>query len=1352
MSTIDDSVIKQVVIGRVEPYIYSFETNTLPNLLKVGDSYRPVEERLNEWRRHYKDLSEVSRHKALVNDEVFFRDHSVHKYLENNGKTRIEIDKSSNVFSNEFFKDVDEHDVSLAVQDIIDSYDVPDKYTYYDSLKDKLEMHYTRESDFKPRDNQQEVINNFASAVANGRTNLLMYAVMRFGKSITSMWCAKEMDSKLTIIVSAKADVRSEWKETVESHKDFTGYRFIESSDLKPNISFEQIYNSEFHTGDGKTEICTHIVLFLTLQDLAGSADKVKKHHAILQSAKPDLLVIDETHFGARAQVLGKILAGVELSEEDENSFKQTDGIDELGTLKGLKAIDSKIKLHLSGTPYRILMGSEFAKEDIIAFVQFSDIYESKIKWGIDNLDEKSKNEWDNPYFGFPQMVRFAFNPNESSRKKLESIPGSKPAEIFAPVDNSKKGDYERFAHEKEATELLQVLDGTKEDVQLLGLLDHESIKAGNLTRHVVIVLPFRASCDAFEKLVHEESNLFRNLSEYKILNISGHNASLKKPEQIKSAIASAEENDEKTITLTVNKMLTGTTVPQWDTMIYLKATASPQEYDQAIFRLQSPWVKKYVSETGDVIKYDMKPQTLLVDLDPTRLFYLQEAKALSYGANTGTIGNENIEQFVSRELRVSPVLTLNAEKNKLVEIEASVIIDAVRKYASERSISEDVNEIAVDISLRDNEDIFEIINSLAEINSKNGLDITPTDDDGEELDTGDEASGMEEPDDLPPNSSTGTNSSEDNAAIRMFEKQFRMYYVLILLFAFLSTTSEKSLADVVANLDANEDNRRIARSLGLKKEDLVALRQNINWSVLNTLDYKIQNSDYRSDDTSISSVEHINIAINKFGKLSDSEVFTPSHIVEKIYESFDNEFWANAESNRVLDIASKSGSFANGFVAKAIQHGASAEAIKDKFYSIPTSPAAYEFTRKMYEALGLNINNIAQHFTSYDILQLKHPGAITSLLQHKTLNEIRKQDLDSISDKIESNEGEGNIVKFSAVVGNPPYQATIEGRGDQPPIYHLFLEEAYKLSEKVAIIHPARFLFNAGLTPKPWNKKMLQDPHLKVEYFEQKSANVFANTDIKGGIAITYRDTGKNFGAINVFTSFPELNSILHKVESKGEPALSSEITGRGVYRLTSDALLDHPEIESLQSEGHKTDVGSGAFKILKDVILFDSKPSDGTEYVRVIGLLEGARKYLWINRNHLSSPENFEKYKIIVPKANGSGAIGEVLSTPLIGEPLIGYTETFIGIGAYDTKGEAQAALKYIKSKFARTMLGVLKITQDNPRGKWAKVPAQDFTSDSDIDWSKSIANIDKQLYEKYGLDDNEINFIETRVKAME
>ena len=164
------------------------------------------------------------------------------------------------------------------------------------------------------------------------------------------------------------------------------------------------------------------------------------------------------------------------------------------------------------------------------------------------------------------------------------------------------------------------------------------------------------------------------------------------------------------------------------------------------------------------------------------------------------------------------------------------------------------------------------------------------------------------------------------------------------------------------------------------------------------------------------------------------------------------------------------------------------------------------------------------------------------------------------------------------------------------------------------------------------------------------------------------------------------------------------------------------------------------------------DERPKDGAEYVRIYGRIDNERGYKWFKRIYLNEPSTFEKYKIILPKANGSGTFGEVLSTPLILEPLIGFTETFISIGAFDGKIEAQNCLKYVKSKFARTMLGVLKVTQDNPRNKWSKVPLQDFTTKSEIDWTKSISEIDRQLYAKYDLDEKEIAFIEEKVKPME
>ena len=117
----------------------------------------------------------------------------------------------------------------------------------------------------------------------------------------------------------------------------------------------------------------------------------------------------------------------------------------------------------------------------------------------------------------------------------------------------------------------------------------------------------------------------------------------------------------------------------------------------------------------------------------------------------------------------------------------------------------------------------------------------------------------------------------------------------------------------------------------------------------------------------------------------------------------------------------------------------------------------------------------------------------------------------------------------------------------------------------------------------------------------------------------------------------------------------------------------------------------------------------------------------------------------------ATGTGKMGETIAEPIIGYPHDGSTETFLSIGVLNSENEAKSVIKYIKSKFARTLFSILKKTQANTTVKWKYVPLQDFTPNSDIDWTQSIADIDKQLYKKYGLSTEEIDFIETHVKEM-
>ena len=338
--------------------------------------------------------------------------------------------------------------------------------------------------------------------------------------------------------------------------------------------------------------------------------------------------------------------------------------------------------------------------------------------------------------------------------------------------------------------------------------------------------------------------------------------------------------------------------------------------------------------------------------------------------------------------------------------------------------------------------------------------------------------------------------------------------------------------------------------------------------------------------------------------------------------------------------------------------------------------------------------------------------------------------------------------MKFDFIIGNPPYQEKSRGaNANDTPVYHWFYNAVLELSDKIELITPARFLFNAGGTPQDWNEKMLNDIHLKVLWYEPNSNNVFNNADIKGGVAVTYYSHNDDFGAIGVFTAYPELNSIRGKVWIKSGNSLSEVITNRGIYRYSDKAYQEQPE-EMKKTADRR--IAPSAFARMP--LLFTAqKPDDGHEYVQILGNIGNERVYRWFRKDYVSEVENLYKYKVLVPKANGSGAIGEVLSTPLIGLPLIGFTETYISIGETDKLEAAEATLKYVKTKFARTMLGILKVTQNNAKPTWRYVPLQDFTVNSDIDWSQSVEGIDRQLYAKYGLDDNEIAFIESHVKEM-
>lgn len=1293
-------IVDRIIIGRVEPHIYAFETNTVPNYLKIGDTYRPVEQRLDEWRRFFKDLRKIYEHEARV-QELYFRDLSVHEYVEHRkGRKRLQPDSIPDLpyYSREFFEHATTKDIDEAIDDIIDSILKNDgRYQFYSMENGRIreDFHYTRDEEpLVPRPNQQAAIDRFVEAVNNNRTHLLMYAVMRFGKSFTAMCCAQQMDAKLVLVVSAKADIKNEWQKTVEKFKNFEEYQFVTSDHLK----------RDYNLITKAQEQHQKLVICLTLQDL--SSAEIKERHKELFEKQIDLLIVDETHFGARAEHYGSVLAksvGDKILKQEKEFNDET--VDEL--IERTRQLKSKVHLHLSGTPYRILMGSEFTDEDIISYCQFTDIIEAGQKWDEENLD--TKEEWENPYFGFPQMVRFAFNLNSSALKKLEELKQSGIStafrELFCPLSLKKdaEGNHLVFRHEQEVLDFLQVIDGSKADENVMAFLDNERIRKGELCRHVVMVLPYRASCDAMEALIKRRKGLFKNLSQYEILNITGVDDERKYQnlDTVKSRIAECEDSGQKTLTLTVQRMLTGSTVPEWDTMLYLKETASPQEYDQAIFRLQNPYTRTYQTKTGEIARRNMKPQTLLVDFDPNRMFFLQELRAHIYDMNTETNGNRNLLERIEKELKVSPVIWLN--KDKLQEVTPNDILSFIRKYSSERSVLDEAMDIPVDRSLLDIEALREEIMRQQPLGSRGGLKIKPVKDEGEddiELDDEDSSSADE-------SGATKKNEKKNNED-DLFDKRLATLYSRILFFSFLIKERVMSLQDILNVMDNNQDHERIATHLSISRVSLELIFKHLNPNILRELDYKIQNINDLANDPTKTPIERVENAMKKFGRWSESEVVTPIDLARKVLRQIPrNRIRPDA---KFLDLASKEGEFASAIIQEF------GDTYKDKIYSIPTSSIAYEFTHKVYEALEMPVENIITDYNSYDLIA-PDGGEIINRLKN---------------------------MGITVAVGNPPYQDEGGSGGtNDAPIFQHFSNAAKIISHTFStLIIPSKW-FTGGRSNllDPFRETMLTCGQVSSLTAYNDPSEVFPkDVEIKGGVCFYLMDAEHHgdcrYSLIKGDKSESELLNLKDLDVIIREPKLA-----KIVDKIMTQARKENlGVVESIISADTPFGIPTNPQTSKKHPFTVSDRETEEFN-VKLYYWGNGVRKIGFVRKSDIrKNSQDVDAVKVFIPKAGGSGNDKIVLGEPVLAEPMSVCSQTYV-YAKFSSVDEAKNFISYLKTRLFRILVSSMKITQDAMSGVYHFVPMQDFSHS----WT------DAALYKKYELSPEEESYIESMIKPM-
>jgi len=1178
-----------------------------------------------------------------------------------------------------------------------------------------------KHGEFVFRPNQLDAIEKTTKAIKQNRKHFLWNAKMRFGKTSAAMQVAKDNEMKKVLIVTHRPSVSVDWYD--DFNKVFEGTNYEYSSRTKgENISTLVKGDKPF-------------IYFASLQDLR-LAKRVVEDEAAHSRARGfdkndevfdttwDMLIVDEAHEGTQS-ILG------------EATFEK---------------IPRNFTLQLSGTPFNILHKHE--ERDIYTWDYVME-QEEKLYW-----DERHPGT-PNPYAELPALSMFTYDID-----KYASHIGSIGAEFKDAIDGAFKfheffrvhkddegNDIAEFVHEEMVNKFLDLLV----DDKLQTKFPYATEEYRNYNRHSLWLLPNRIKViEAMEKLLKEHP-IF---GQFGIVNISGNNHDDEEDKDAKERVTNSITSHDYTITLTGQRLTTGASIPEWTAVFMMSDTSSATAYLQTAFRCQTP----------AKIDGKLKTQGYVFDFAPDRTLKLI-AEAIELNHKSGKTNTPAQKDAMSQFLNFCPILA--AEGGSMKPYDVGSMLGQLKKAIIERVSRNgfDDPKLYNDELLKLDELEIKKFNDLREIVGKstsenineiqvNNLGMTDL-----EIQRAEEEERKKQKRDLTEDEKEALRKLKEardqkRSAISIL-RAVSIRMPMMVYGANVSFHKDITLQDFIDLVD--EESWKEFMPAGLSKDMFRGFAKYYDEEVFRGVTRSIRAKAFDCDDLlPTERIQAIAEIFSTFKNPDKETVLTPWNVVnmqlsltlggsdfrniikekpEWVTQGSATNIWSQ-DDTKILEINSKSGLYPllaayNIYSRQLIKHKKPEDKVSKHLWSEVLSKNIYVLCKSPMAKI-ITIRTLAGY-----------SGAKTNVVYINDLvNKLRQEDYDINSELQKDFDIKDIEMKFTAVVGNPPYQEATKDTSDNP-IYHLFIDEAYKLAGKVSLIHPARFLFNAGKTPKEWNKKMLKDKHIKVVYYEQQSSKVFPNTDIKGGIAITFRDANKDFGAIGTFTSFPELNSILYKVENrKGFSAITQIIYSQNKFNL-DNLYKDFPDYKKIiGSYGQEKRLTTSIFEQLG---IF-SETNNSKDMYKILGLINNKRVFKFVERKYIDNHDNIEKFKVILPKSNGTGMLGEVLSTPLIAGPKTGHTQSFISFGAKDDETQAMAILKYLKTKFVRTMLGVLKITQDNPRDVWSKVPLQDFSLKSDIDWSKTITEIDKQLYAKYELSENDKTFIETHIKAME
>ncbi|MHB1841556.1 MAG: GIY-YIG nuclease family protein [Sulfobacillus sp.] len=621
-------------------------------LIKVGETQRDIDVRIREQLNAVKmpvstRYSLLLAGSAVTDDGRVFTDKEVHRVLERAGVRNVDGE----------WYECTATEVEAAIESVRTGTNLP-------TLKPTV--------NFPMRPEQRQAVQLTASYfrahsrdVEGNAPHFLWNAKMRFGKTFTSYQLAKEMGWTRVLVLTYKPAVEKAWRDDLESHNDFAGWRFKGREDGEPDLDNP-----------------APLVWFASFQDVLGHDDKgqPKLKNEDLYLLDWDVVVIDEYHFGAwrdaaRSLYLGDHDAGVE-GDKSEEKIEATPDLED-GFVEDLEATLSLSVghyLYLSGTPFRALTEGEFLEDQVYNWT-YSD-------------EQRAKENWTgpaaNPYQALPQMHLLVYEMPEALKEvALNNMSEFSLTEFFRVEKDSKPP---KFVHETEVQKWVDLLRG--QDLTDLWAsvsstnrppLPFEDVNLLTALQHTVWYLPSVDACVVMHDLLRKPHNKF--FRDYEIVVAAGSKAGMgeKALEPVERAIGNVPQ-DSKSITLSCGKLMTGVTVPAWAGIFMLRELKSPESYFQAAFRVQSPWAYKYVdSEKGGVEEAVVKEHCYVLDFSPNRALRLMVDYATKL--RTAATADTNEEAALDEFMEFLPVLSFTGYA--MHHVRAGDVIDYLTKGIS---------------------------------------------------------------------------------------------------------------------------------------------------------------------------------------------------------------------------------------------------------------------------------------------------------------------------------------------------------------------------------------------------------------------------------------------------------------------------------------------------------------------------------------------------------------------------------------------------------------------------------------------------------------------------------------------